>query len=147
MKYLEENGYEGSACKMRHYYKLPIYELLPRDEINYVPFILKLRKGCRCLLGHPYPCLIDPTRSIDKVRKFKLFSRDELEMHHMSMVRKDMRSKVMNVSNKGNYAKIDQFLEAFEKWKEGDPIVHPHPFYQGIFKKVEKVENIFGIKF
>jgi len=146
MKFIEKNDYEGTACKMRNYYKSPIYELIPRDELNHVPFIIKLRKGCRFLLGHPYPCLVDPTRTIDKVRRFKIFSRDEIEMHHMSMVRKNMKSKVLNVSNKNNYANVDQFLEAFEKWKEGDPIVHPHPYYQQVFQKVEKVENIFDIK-
>ena len=71
-KLIEEHDYEGSACLMRYYYKKPIWECKPRDDLNCVPFILKLRPHSRFLLAHPYPCLVDPTRALTQVRKYVL---------------------------------------------------------------------------
>lgn len=68
----------------------------------------------------PCPVLLDPTRRLMGARRLKIFARDEVrappaqpmrrplirtqcEMHHYSMVRKDIRSKLENVSNRGNY--------------------------------------------
>jgi hypothetical protein len=57
-------------------------------------------------LGHPYPVAVDPTRTAQHLRYLRVATRDELEMHHMSLVRdfpRGLLSKVGNVSNRANY--------------------------------------------
>ena len=51
-------------------------------------------------LSAPYPAVLDPTRRMDKPRAFHLFDRTVVEMHHMSFVRRDIRLKMRNVSNR-----------------------------------------------
>lgn len=142
---MEESDYEGSACKMRYFFKDPTYEMLPLEETNVVPLITKLRPGCRFMLAHPYPCLVDPTRTINMVRRFKIFSRDEIEMYHYSFVRRDLRKKLLNVSNRGNYEDIDDFLGALETWDPSEGILHPHPYFRQHFKEIKIVPNYFEI--
>ena len=77
--------------------------------------------------------------------RFKLFSRDELEMHHMSMVRKNIRGKVQNVSNRANYTNTEGFWEQFEAFEPGKKLVHPHPFFHERFSTVEVVPNYFNV--
>jgi len=112
---------------MRTYFKEPIYELIPLDDVNAVPVIYKIQEGCEFQLASPYPVVLDPTRRIENAKSFWFFDRKEIEMHHMTLVRKNMRMKLQNVSNRGNYAGVEQFLQKFEKWKPEDGVIHPHP--------------------
>lgn len=102
---------------MRTFFKEPIYELLPPDELNAVPFIYKvdfpfklvaeypkfiLEIFCKfAFTRHSLPVMIDPTRRLEGLKTFHVFDREEVQMYHMSFVRKDMRMKMTNVSNKG----------------------------------------------
>ena len=90
------------------------------------------------------------------VRRFKVFDRSELEMHHLSFVRKDLRRKLLNVSNRKNYNSTEQFLKKISSWnpakglKEGDidttiENIHPHPYYKSHFKALRIVPNQFKI--
>jgi hypothetical protein len=75
-KVMLDNDYEGAACKMRFFFKYPTQELLPTDDMNYVPIMYKIAslppfpKLCEgettmpFRLACPYPCLIDPTRKV-----------------------------------------------------------------------------------
>jgi len=143
-KIMITEGYDGAACKMRYFYKSPTYELQPLEELNHVPLMLKMRKGARYLLAHPYPCLVDPTRTVSRIRRFKLFTRETIEMYHMSMVRKDIRSKLYNVSNRANYTNVHQFVEHFQNFAPGDKIIYPHPYFQ--FDSIVERPNWFNIK-
>ena len=83
-----------------------------------------------------YPVLLDPTRRLENTKKFHLFDRKDVEMHHMTFVRKDIRMKMMNVSNRANYnSNVDNFIEQFEKWTPEKGILHPHPhiYYKALF--------------
>jgi hypothetical protein len=73
--------------------------------------------------------LFDPTRRLENTKKFHLFDRKEVEMHHLTFVRKDIKMKMMNVSNRANYnlANVDNFVDQFEKWTPEKGILHPHP--------------------
>ena len=73
-----EDGLDGTACKMRFYFKEPTYEMLPFDEMNQVPLIYKIQEGSSLLLAHPYPCTVDPTRRMSGVKKFYQFDRSEV---------------------------------------------------------------------
>jgi len=117
------------AFSMRYYFKHPCWELLPFDNINFVPAIYRVpwvvfvcvagtaRMSFSCFfcgqcredfdfrLACPYPFLIDPTRKLNKLTRLVLFERSELEMHHMSYVRQDIVAKIQNVSNRGNFTR------------------------------------------
>jgi len=146
MNVIEEKGYDGTACRMRVFFQEPIYELLPHDNINAVPLIYKLSDHMPFRLATDYPILLDPTRRLENVKSFKVFQRDEIEMYHMTFVRKDIKMKMMNVSNKLNYGEnIERFLGQFETWTPEKGIIHPHPQIQKIFKEIGVVPNYFDI--
>lgn len=129
---------------MRTFFKEPTYELLPVDDMNAVPFIYKVdtkfyfrlaaeylqltATHCYFLMTKSYPISLDPTRRLENVTTFHVFDRSEVEMYHMSFVRKDIRSKMTNVSNKGNYGSVDAFLREFDKWTPAKGAIHPHPY-------------------
>jgi len=57
-KCMLDNDLDGTACKMRFYFKEPTYEMLPFDEYNQVPLIYKIKPDASLLLAHPYPCVV-----------------------------------------------------------------------------------------
>lgn len=132
---LERGWFESSACHLQTYYRRPQYQLSPPEEYG-VPFIHKLYPGTHC--GHQtgatrYPVECDPTRSVShteengNVGNFKLFSRDELEMHHMSFVRKNTESFKRKLRNHSSWWKLTENLEQdatmFEQYEPGQPLV------------------------
>lgn len=141
-KIMEEGGYDSSACQMTTYYKEPIYRLEPKEEY-YVSLLFKIKQEREYVIGHPFPVLVDPTRRMEP-GNCKIFTRDEIEMHHMSYVRKDIEKKVRNSSAKVNFESwIPEFLEYFNNWKEGDDALMPgRP--PGRYNLI-KVENYFNI--
>jgi len=127
---MEINGYESSACQMTTYYKEPIYRLEPKEDY-YVSLLFKIRQGKEFVMGHPFPVLVDPTRRMEPGR-CKIFARDEIEMHHMSYVRKNLRKKLQNSSASPNFKNIDKLVDYFEKWeypKQGLMGGAPDTFY------------------
>eukprot|EP00669_Euglena_mutabilis_P003716 TRINITY_DN1472_c0_g1_i1.p1 TRINITY_DN1472_c0_g1~~TRINITY_DN1472_c0_g1_i1.p1 ORF type:complete len:309 (-),score=94.35 TRINITY_DN1472_c0_g1_i1:215-1108(-) len=149
--FMEDNPiYDGCACLMRYFYKSPRFELLPLDIRNHVPLMYKIRKGTRFLLAHPYPCLVDPTRALSGVQRFKIFERSFVQMYHYSFVRRPagIVSKLRNVSNRANYTMEEtDFLKKFKQWhpdaKKRPP--HPHPAFAQQFTKSQVVDNWFNI--
>jgi len=88
---------------MRIFGKYPTVEYI-RDDINAVPFIFKLNKDKPFRLAEPYPIYdeenkiiaLDPTRRMSKIElnKFHFFKRIDIEMYHMTLVRRDLRKKI-----------------------------------------------------
>jgi len=147
---MQKYDYDGTACRMRYFFKEPTYQLMPHDEINSVTLIYKIKDKSEFKLACSLPnpgILVDPTRRLDNLSNFKLFERDIIEMYHMSFVRKDMRRKMMNVSNRGNYQynDLESFLQKFETWTPENGILHPHPFFQSHYKYIETIPNYFDI--
>jgi hypothetical protein len=141
-KTMEEGDYDSSACQMVTYYKEPIYRLDPKEEY-YVSLLFKIKQNREYVIGCPFPVLVDPTRRMEP-GKCKIFTREEIEMHHMSYVRNNIEKKVKNSSAKVNFESwIPEFLEYFNNWSEGDDALMPgRP--PGRYKII-KVENIFNI--
>lgn len=142
-KIIEEGGYDSSVCQMTTYYKEPIYRLEPKEEY-YVSLFHKIRPGVEYVLGHPFPVLVDPTRRVNP-GNCKVFTRDEVEMHHMSYVREDIERKVRNSSAKVNFDRwIPEFLEYFNNWEYGKKALMPGrpPGEYDIIKE----ENRFNIE-
>jgi hypothetical protein len=132
---------------MRLFFKEPIYEYYPYDSVNSVPFIYQLKKECPFRLAHPYAnWVVDPTRRLANTKSVYHFQRSEVEMWHMTYIRKDIRGKLTNVSNKGNYGThISEFLTKWENWTLSDGPLHPHPYISKFFDSVRTTPNIFKI--
>ena len=124
IKEVEENDYDACACQMLTYYKDSCYILDPPEEY-YVPLLYKIIPDRNFTFGVPFPVVADPTRKME-TNNFKAFDRKEIQMHHMSYVRKDIAKKLNNSSAKVNFAQfIPEFLEYFEGWKYGMKALMP----------------------
>ena len=143
-KEMLDGNYDSSACQMTTYYKEPIYTLDPKEEY-YVSLLFKIRQGVEFVMGHPFPVLVDPTRRMNP-GNCKIFSRDEVEMHHMSYVRKDLRKKLQNSSASPNFRNIDKLVNYYNDWefpKKGLMGGAPDKFYN--IKKVKKLFNSWEV--
>ena len=126
-KYLKrimvEGNFDSSACQMMTYYKEPIYRLEPKEEY-FVSLIFKIRDGIE-FNSVGFPVVVDPTRRM-VCGNFKKFTRGEIEMHHMSYVRKNINKKMTNSSAKGNFqGAIPMLTEYFNKWQFGKKALMP----------------------
>lgn len=122
-KIMNEGNFDSSACQMTTYYKEPIYRLEPKEEY-FVSLIYKIRDGIE-FNSVGFPVLVDPTRRMD-CGNFRKFTRDEIEMHHMSYVRKNINKKMNNSSAKVNFQNaIPMLTEYFNKWKFGKKALMP----------------------
>jgi len=53
--------------------------------------------------------------------------REDLEMYHMSYVRKNIKSKLENSSSKSAFKDVNGFLDMFEKYDVGETFFTTHP--------------------
>eukprot|EP01120_Amphizonella_sp_Union-15-10_P002576 TRINITY_DN12891_c0_g1_i1.p1 TRINITY_DN12891_c0_g1~~TRINITY_DN12891_c0_g1_i1.p1 ORF type:complete len:337 (-),score=56.28 TRINITY_DN12891_c0_g1_i1:4-1014(-) len=137
--------YDATACRMRIFFKEPIYEYFPYDNVNSVPLIYKISSDMDFKLAHPYPAVLDPTRRIQNFKRFYHFERSEIEMYHMTFVRKDITQKLKNVSNRVNYGDITEALLKWNSWTPEKGVLHPHPYIGKLFTEIRTVSNLFGI--
>mgnify|MGYP001202892594 FL=1 len=134
--------YDSSSCQLVTYYKSGEYRLDPKEDY-YVSLIFKIRPGIEFVFGHPFPVMVDPTRRM-LPGKCKVFTREEIEMHHFSYVRKDLNIKLTNSSASPNFKNINKIVTYFNDWKPGKQALMggaPDKFYNTV-----KVENKFNIK-
>lgn len=138
---MRTGDYDSSVCQMQTYYHSPLYRLTPPEEY-YVPFIYKIDD--REFKSMQWPVIADPSRQM-KPNRIKIFNRKELEMHHFSYVRVDIREKLNNASSSVNYkARIDDIATWYESW------TYPMKAYlagsEENYSEVEKVDNQFNIE-
>lgn len=109
--------HDGAYCKMQTYYKSWGYQLDPPEEY-YVSTIQKIKPGSQYIFQYPSPVLVDPTRRMNKIVKPIIFRRDEIQMHHGSYIRENLRSKLENSSSQAAFENdIDRIVEHFYKWE------------------------------
>lgn len=139
-KEILDGNYDSSFCQMTTYYKEPIYRLEPK-ETYYVPFIIKLYENTKYEDIDNYGVLVDPTRRT-KMGNSIVFSRDELEMHHFSYVRKDIRRKLANSSSVFPKEQVEDVIKCHNEYKKGG-----RAFLLGeSFYDIVETENLFNIK-
>lgn len=115
--YFTQSGADGSACKMQTYYG-DLNHRYATPEDYYVPLFYKVIKGRRFKEYTQWPVLADPTRKL--AGNVHIFSRNEIQMQHLSYVRKDIRMKLENSSALKNHrAKIDEIESYYKAWKPG----------------------------
>lgn len=141
-KLIEEKDYDSSYCQMLSYYKSWEYVLDPPEDY-YVPLIYKIEKDKNFVLSAPSPVLVDPTRRILGIKNPLILKRDEMQMHHGSYIRNDIKKKLLNSSALVNYLKdVESITKHYENWKYPNLVIWGGKPIK--FLKVRKVENIFN---
>lgn len=136
-----EGDFDSSYCQMQTYYKTWEYSLDPPEEY-YVSLIYKITDETRYVIGGYSPVLVDPTRRISPTSKPIIFKRDEIQMHHGSYIRENLRLKLQNSSASVNFNNdIDRIVNHYDNW------VFPNKVLWGgrpsTFHNVKKVNKLF----
>lgn len=136
--------FDSSACKMLTYYRSGEFIVDPPEEY-YVPLIYKIddRRFSMNSVGARWSVPVDPTRRLP-IGSLRLFDRAEIQMHHFSYVRDDIRAKLVNSSASPNYKdRIDEIASHYENWVYGEKCM-----FAGREKRmynVKRVDNKFNI--
>jgi hypothetical protein len=96
----EAEGYCSIFSQMQTYYRKPTLKLTPPEEY-YVAVAYKVMNR-NYSPNTNVPVLVDPTRKM-QVQKPLICKREELEMHHMSYIRKDMLAKLESSSSTNDF--------------------------------------------
>lgn len=140
-KLIEEGDYDSSFCQMQTYYKSWEYSLNPAEEY-YVSLIFKVKSDSSYVLGAPAPVLVDPTRRMAPSNKPLTLTRNQIQMHHGSYIRDNVRTKLVNSSASTNFNKdIDRITNHYNNWKYPEKVL-----WGGLpstLHTVKKVENLF----
>ena len=142
-KIITRGSYDSSFCQMKTYYHSTEYEISP-PETYYVSIFLKIHEKLRYAFIDEYPVFVDPTRRV-KIGNFKTFTRDEIEMHHLSYVRKDIRMKLENSSSLQYYeSKVDEIVEYYKSWEYPKKVLlSGYPLdYQSVVKSNSSLPKI-----
>jgi len=123
MKSTMEMGYYSTGyCQHRQYYHDNTHQLaIPEGE--YVATIEKILPSTQYIYQAYAPdgIGIDPTRKTNNISSggaYRVFTRQECEMHHMSFVRKDIRKKLSNHSSRRFFTEeqITKVTDYYNSW-------------------------------
>lgn len=132
------DGYDCSLVSYETYYKSPTFLVVPRlNVIN--TFIHPVDNEYDIDVNFPY--YVETTRKLKKFNKCKLFDVNDIVMHHMSYVRKDLLKKFHNSSN-GRHYQLVKFLKIYDTYKVGERVCLL-PDYKN--RRTVLVDNKFGI--
>lgn len=138
---ITEGGYDSTYCQMQTYYKSWGYSLNPPEEY-YVSLIFKIKPDSSYVLGSPSPVLVDPTRRMSPSDKSLILKRDEIQMHHGSYIRDNIRTKLSNSSASVNFNNdIDKIVSHYNNWEFPNKVLwggRPSTLHN-----VKKVKNLF----
>ena len=113
-------GYGTGYCRHLQYYKDSIYQL-KYPEREYVTTIEKITPNTKYVYRIPCVVAVSPERKTNNVVEnglpYRIFSRKECEMHHLSFVRKDIGMKLRNGSLDKMFPNIDAVIEHYKNWK------------------------------
>lgn len=140
-KLVEDGDYDSSFCQMQTYYKSWEYSLNPAEEY-YVSLIFKIKPDSEYVIGYPTPVLVDPTRRLSPSTKPLILKRGEIQMHHGSYIRNNVRVKLQNSSASINFNKdIEKITNHYENWKFPEKVLWGGA--PSTLHTVKKVENLF----
>lgn len=135
---VEEKDADAAYCKMQSYYKTWEYALDPPEEY-YVATIYKIKESCKFVFQYPCVVLVDPTRRMSKVNKPLVFDRQNVQMHHGSYIRNDVRSKLVNSSSRAAFANnIDKIVDYYNTWEYPNKVM-----WSGQLLDVKQTKNLF----
>lgn len=141
--YAKENigNSDFSVAPLQGYYKDPTYLIVPVQKLL-VTFIHPV-ENCY-VYNKNFPFKIEITRRLEKFKEYRVFNSNEMIIHHMSYVRKDIRKKLLNSDNGKFYTKFEKFIQDFNDYQLGDRLKIVPDF---INRRTVQVENQFNIKF
>lgn len=137
-----KNNYDATIVQNIRYYKYPTVEILNflNGYVDFAPLIYSTKYN----LGSYGWSLVDPSRQIN-IKNVHTFSVDEVVMHHMAYIRKDIRKKFNNKSSKGNFnSNLTKTIECFDKYIIGEDIILMFQNKE-YFMKVKIVDDYFNI--
>jgi hypothetical protein len=141
-KIIIESDYDSSYCQMQTYYKSFEYALDP-PETYYVSLIFKIKSDSNYFLMAPSPVLVDPTRRLSPSNKPIVLDRKDIQMHHMSFVRKDIGIKLNNSSANVSFMdKIPKITNHYINWTFPNKVM----WASGELLNVKKVNNQFNVE-
>ena len=119
-----EGNYDSSACQMITFYKYDNRAIFP-FETYYVPLFFKVDN--RTLGSHTWSVVCDMSRKLQQ-GKLLVYTREQIQMHHYSMIRKDFGKKIRNKSAAINWP--DMVGRYADEWEKCTPetmtVMHPH---------------------
>lgn len=148
-KIYEEENLVTSYCQMQTFYKSSKYCFKTPEEY-FITLFSDISNGNTYEWNAHAPVLVDPTRKMNIQGNYKIFSRNEIEMFHMSGVRKDYRKKLENSSASVNFlTEIDRLVSHYENFDfEKDPrALWPGAVPCQYHQLVEVVDDSFKINF
>lgn len=138
-----KNGVESGYAQMKTYYKEPFLQLSPPEEY-YVSLFYKINKNTKYEFNCFTPVLVDPTRRIVN-GNYKIYKRNEVEMHHMSYVRENIDLKLRNSSARVNFNQnMEKISNHYKNFKKGDKALLAGTDLR--YYDLIEVDNIFNIQ-
>lgn len=129
-----EKDLDFTACAIFDYCKSPNFRKKELPPLS-VPFICKISKDDVLGKNKNFYCNVDGTRTVKITGKKKFFYFNDVIMHHMTLVRKDINKKTNNASCINENIK-NNYLNTYNNLKDDN--LEEYGFI--------KVKNIFNIK-
>ena len=136
----EMKDHDCSIISIINYYKQPDYIIYP-DQQHFCTFIHPVSN--RYEISKTFPYGVEHTRRHTQCNNCKIFEKNEIVVHHMSYVRKDIKKKLENSSN-GQFCNIKRICNEFDKYKLGGKLRVPPDLK---IRKTILGKNLFNIKF
>jgi len=137
--YIENDNFVGFA-DYNDYYKSPSY-LIDKPHDTMVSLFFPIRgNNISFVQDYPSPVLVDPTRR-PNYDKYVIFDPSVIQMHHMTLVRKNIDSKIRNAAKRLNYnndVAIQKQIDYYNNWNE-DNLVGLNEWGVLKLKKIEPV--------
>lgn len=138
-KDIDANDYDLTFCNMQTYYR-DFDVVLDPPEDYFVSLIQKIRDHTMFEFAIESPVVVDPTRRV-KTSNPKIYTRDEIEMHHLSMIRNDLQKKLNNSSAKVNFVNhINTIVKHYNEWVYPNEALLP-----GLPPKLNPVKKVTNI--
>ena len=136
-----EGDYDSAVCHYTNYYNDSIYKIDETHHEAYVSTIYRVNDDTAYTFrSKNSPVKIDPTRKTNN-KNYIVFDRLEVEMHHMSIVRKDLRRKYMSSTyNKHGFKDVESAIRCYDRWEYPEKAISPHG---GSFN-LTKIDRIFS---
>ena len=137
-----EHDYELTICHFQNYYKDFIWLIKDSNIGSYVTTIFKIFDNTEFIYKlKNLPVPVDPTRRIDN-KNFFIFDQSKLKMHHATIIRKNIRSKLLNSSyRKHGLRNMEKIISYYDSWEYPEPAL----LLTGKLADVIKVERLFKI--
>lgn len=137
---MDGSDYDFSIVPQEVYFKDPTYLVTPSQNLL-AAFMHPVENEYE--MNKTFPFRIEVTRRFKKYDKFRVFTKQEIIMHHMSYVRKDIKAKFANSDNAQYIYKLQKFIENHDTYKLGGRVCLLPDYLN---RKTIEVDNIFNIR-